>query len=75
MKKIGLSLIFALMMVGIFAVTAFAAESEHNKELEPPTIQSTNPNAHGTTDGINVNDGSTLNSVIKSNKMIDNLGN
>jgi predicted CXXCH cytochrome family protein len=75
MKKIGLSLIFAFLMVGIFAVTTFAAESEHNKELEPPTIQGTNPNAHGTTDGINVNDGSTLNSVIKSNKMIDNLGN
>jgi predicted CXXCH cytochrome family protein len=74
MKKIGLSFIFALLLFGLLSVTALAAESDHNKTFEPAKEVISNPNAHGTTDGINVNDGTTFSSVIKSNKMINNLG-
>jgi predicted CXXCH cytochrome family protein len=74
-KRFSFSLLFVFLLLGIFAAGASAEESEHNKLLNPQvSVEPGNPNANATTSGIDTEDGSTFNQVIKSDGMRDNHG-
>lgn len=61
MRKFSLSLLFAVLLFGLFA-TAAAAEGP----LVPSTVGDVNVNANKTADGIDTEDGSTYSTVIKN---------
>ncbi|OCA88248.1 hypothetical protein A8F94_10640 [Bacillus sp. FJAT-27225] len=74
MKRFSLSFLLTLLLMSIFAIAAYAEESEHNKTAPATSAVTANPNANNTTSGINTNDGSTFDQVIKSTDMRDNHG-
>ncbi|MFC4800125.1 cytochrome c3 family protein [Neobacillus sp. GCM10023253] len=65
MRKFSLSLLFALMLFGMFAAAA-SAEEHYNGGLTPGTADGILPNANETGNGVDVNDGSAKGTVVKA---------
>jgi predicted CXXCH cytochrome family protein len=61
MRKIGLSFLFAIMLLGIFAAVASAAET-----MAPGEKGSSIVNANNTGDGVDINDGTAASTVRKN---------
>jgi predicted CXXCH cytochrome family protein len=69
MRKFSLSLLFALMLFGMFAAAASAQGELYNGEngtLTPGVVGDNIENANDTAEGVDVNDGSTKGTVVKA---------
>lgn len=83
MKKVGLSFLFSILLLGLFATAALANDGTeqdliggYNEEMEFVDVTPTNPNANNTAPaGIDDRSGDSFSEVIKSTGMIDNEGN
>jgi predicted CXXCH cytochrome family protein len=80
LKKLSFGLLFAFVMIGFLATTAFANATVdptggNNVEINAaPNVGNLNPNANGTGSNINDNSGDSFKDVIKSTDMINHSG-